>query len=61
MLLCRKVKIDPQGRVQIPKEMMKEAELKPGDTLYVSVDEDSKVFVITQSYEGIGDLFELIP
>ena len=48
MLLCRKVRIDPQGRVQIPKEMLNEANLEEGDTLYILVSEETGDLQITK-------------
>jgi AbrB family looped-hinge helix DNA binding protein len=47
MILCQKAKIDNQGRIAIPKELLQEAGLSPGDYLYISVDETCKSLVVT--------------
>lgn len=48
MILCQRLRIDSQGRVQIPRELMEEAMLSNGDYVYISVDEVSREFVIAK-------------
>lgn len=55
MVLCQKAKIDNQGRIAIPKDMLTEAGLKAGDMLYVHVDEANHDLVITTGREGSLD------
>lgn len=51
MVLRHKVTIDNTLRIRIPKELLETAGLKPGDTLYIAVDEDCKELVITTGRE----------
>ena len=48
MILCQRLRIDSQGRVQIPRELMEDALLCNGDYVYISVDEVSREFVIAK-------------
>lgn len=58
MVLCQRLKIDSQGRVQIPRELMEEALLCSGDFVYISVDESSREFVIAKQDSIIHSLVD---
>lgn len=48
MILCQKAKIDNQGRIAIPKELLEAAGLSAGDYLYITVGESSTELVIAK-------------
>lgn len=52
MILCQKAKIDNQGRVAIPKELLEAAGLRAGDYLYITVGEQSTEIVIAKQGSG---------
>lgn len=52
MILCQKAKIDNQGRVAIPKELLDAAGLSAGDYLYITVGEQSTEIVIAKQNSG---------
>lgn len=37
------VKVDPKGRLTIPRRLREQLEIEPGDTLFVDVDEEQRV------------------
>lgn len=57
MILCQKLKIDQAYRIALPRELVREAGLDVGSTLYVQVDEKTKSLIITDGKHNVSCLW----
>lgn len=57
MILCQKLKIDQNYRIALPRELVREAGLDVGNTLYIQVDEKAKSLIITDGKHNISCLW----
>lgn len=55
-----RVKITAQGQISIPRQVMREAGVKPGDRLQASVDEHGRV-IFERDVDALLELIDTVP